>query len=201
MSADKESKLEKEKAKVLSRMAEELEGEEVDEEWEALDKAAEIEEQKVFEEVAAAKVERAKIEARHLERERQLNEAAAKELERERKAEKAALPEEDLTEEERLLRRAQVAARDGVQLRRTAKMSIFFTALGLVDVLVGVLRQNLFVIGVGVVLFVFCFAYYMKVRPRLKAAVEHFDILNAELEEYRAKNPKPKQAEGQTVTA
>lgn len=201
MSAEKKSKLEEEKAKVLSRMAEELEDEETDEEWEALDKAAEIEEQKVFEEVAAAKVERAKIEARHLERERQLQEAAAKEIERERKAEKAAIPEEDLTEEERLLRRAQVAARDGVQLRRTAKMSIFFTTLGVVDVLVGVLRQNLFVIGVGVVLFIFCLTYYMKVRPRLKAAVEHFDILNAELEEYRTKNPKPEQAEEQTATA
>lgn len=201
MSAEKKSKLEEEKAKVLSRMAEELEDEETDEEWEALDKAAELEEQKVFEEVAAAKVERAKIEARHLERERQLQEAAAKELERERKAEKAATPEEDLSEEDRLLRRAQVAARDGVQLRRTAKMSIFFTALGVVDVLVGVMRQNLFVIGIGVVLFIFCLMYYLKVRPRLKAAIEHFDILNAELEEYRAKNPKPEQAGEQAATA
>ena len=59
MSAAKESKWEAQKAEVLSRMVEEAEAEETDEEWEALDAAAEAEEQKVFEEVAAAKVERA----------------------------------------------------------------------------------------------------------------------------------------------
>lgn len=196
MSADKRQSWEEQKAEVISRMVEEAEAEETDEEWEALDAAAEVEEQKVFEEVAAAKVERAKIEARHLERERQMQEAAAKEAERERRAEKAAAPEEDLSEEERLLRRAQVAARDGVQLRRTAKMSLFFTALGVVEILFGLMRQNMLVTGVGIVLLVFCLTFYIKLRPRLKAAVEHFDILNAELEEYRIKNPKPEQAEG-----
>ncbi len=193
MSAAKESKWEAQKAEVLSRMVEEAEAEETDEEWEALDAAAEAEEQKVFEEVAAAKVERAKIEARHLERERQMQEAAAKELERERKAEKDATPEEELSEEERLLRRAHVAACDGVQLRRTSKMSLFFMALGIVEVAFGFMRQNMFVVGVGIILFVFCLTFYIKLRPRLKAAVEHFDILNAELEEYRIKNPKPAQ--------
>lgn len=195
MSASKESKLETQKAEVLSRMAEEAAAEETDEEWEALDAAAEVEEQKIFEEVAAAKVERAKIEARHLERERQMQEAVAKEAERERKAEKDAMAEEDLSEEERLLRRAHVAALDGVQLRRTSKMSLFFMALGVVEAVFGFMRENMFVSGVGIVLFVFCLAFYIKLRPRLKAVIEHFEILNAELEEYRTKNPKPEQTQ------
>lgn len=187
---DKMPKLDEEKAQVLSQLKREDSAHEVDEEWEELDRAAELEEQKVFEEVAAAKVERAKIEARHMERERQMNEATAKEQERERKAAKAAAADEDLTEEELLLRRARVSARDGVQLRRTATMAIFFAALGVVEAIFGFMRSNIIVAVVGIALVVFCLAYYLRLRPRVKAAVEHFEILNAELEEYRIKNPK-----------
>ncbi len=185
---DKMPKIESEKAQVLERMKLEDQAHQVDEEWEALDRAAELEEQKVFEEVAAAKVERAKIEARHLEREKRMHEAAAKEAARERRAAKAAAADEDLTEEERLLRRAQVAARDGVQLRRTSTMAIFFAALGIVEGMFGLMRSNMVVAVVGVVLVAFCLIYYLSLRPRVKAAVEHFEILNAELEEYRTKN-------------
>ena len=189
---DKMPKLESEKAQVLERLKRDDQACETDDDWDELDRAAELEEQKVFAEVAAAKVERAKIEARHLERERQMREAAAKELKREQRSAKtsnASVKEEDLTEEERLLRRAQVAARDGVQLRRTATMAVFLAALGVVEGLFGFLRSNMAVAAVGVILVVFCLAYYLKLRPRVKAAVEHFEILNAELEEYRANNP------------
>lgn len=169
-------------------------GEELDEEWEALDAAAEEQEQLVLEEIAAARVEKAKMEAKAKAREEALEKAAAEEAAKAEARAKAAAPEEELTEEEVLLRRARVAARDGVQLRRTMKMGIFFAALGVVEAIFGFMGGNFLVGGVGAVLAIACVVYVLVNRPRVKAAVEHFNILNAELEEYRVRNSKPSDA-------
>ena len=109
-------------------------------------------------------------------------------------AARAALPDEELSEEEVLLRRARIAARDGVQLRRTMKMGIFVAALGVVEAIFGFMGSNYLIAGVGVLLAIACAVYVIVNRPRVKAAVEHFNILNAELEECRVRNSKPSDA-------
>ena len=121
-----------------------------DEEWEALDAAAEEQEQIVLEEIAAARVEKAKIEAKGRARQEAAEKAAAEEAAKAEAAARAALPDEELSEEEVLLRRARIAARDGVQLRRTMKMGIFFAALGVVEAIFGFMGSNYLIAGVGV---------------------------------------------------
>ena len=165
-----------------------------DEEWEALDAAAEEQEQIVLEEIAAARVEKAKIEAKGRARQEAAEKAAAEEAAKAEAAARAALPDEELSEEEVLLRRARIAARDGVQLRRTMKMGIFFAALGVVEAIFGFMGSNYLIAGVGVLLAIACAVYVIVNRPRVKAAVEHFNILNAELEECRVRNSKPSDA-------
>ena len=54
--------------------------------------------------------------------------------------------------------------------------------------------STLLFVTVILLLAIACAVYVIVNRPRVKAAVEHFNILNAELEECRVRNSKPSDA-------
>ena len=159
-----------------------------DEEWEALDAAAEESEQQVLEEIAAARVARAKMDATAKTRQEAIEAHEAEEAEKAAHAAKMIAADEDLTEEEVLHRRAVVAAQDGVQLRRSMTMSLFFTALGALEAYFGLSRGNFFLGVLGIAIAVVFLGMAVVTRKRYKTALDHFNVLNAELEEYRTVN-------------
>ena len=161
-----------------------------DEEWEALDAEADAQEQAVLEEIAAARVARAKIEQKAQKRQEAEEARAAEEAERAEKEAKAAAVDEELTDEERLHRKAVRLAKKGVRLRRNFKITLAFAAIGLVYLVIGITSGNVLRMAIGAILAIAAGALAFKIRGDFTSTEASYKVAHAEYDEYMAAHPK-----------
>lgn len=166
------------------------EQEAVDEEWARLDAQAEEDERRVIAELAGAQAVKARMDQRQERKEQERKQAEKKEADAAKRAEMRSKADDELSEGERVLRRAQNAARDAVQLRRTIRMAACLAVLGLVDVGIGVYLSKELLAVLGIACAVACGAFMLSMRSRYTAAKQNYDLRAAELVEYKALHPE-----------
>ncbi len=166
------------------------EQEAINEEWARLDAEAEAEERRVIAELAGAQAVKARMDQRQERKEQERKQAEQKEADAAKRAEMRAKADDELSEGERVLRRAQNAARDTVQLRRTMRMAVVLAVLGLVDVGIGAYLGKELLAVLGIACAVACCVFMLATRPRYAAAKQDYDLRAAELVEYKALHPE-----------